>query len=58
MVSGTRALPKWVVLEVEGGSRAAAPNGPMTYAFTHMIWEILSLSFSFFSIPHRLGSKP
>ena len=36
MVSGTRALPKLVVLEIEGGSRAAAPKGSMTYAFTHM----------------------
>ena len=35
MVSGTRALLKKVVIEVEGGSRAAAPKGPMTYAFTH-----------------------
>ena len=24
------------MLEVEGGSRAAAPKGSMTYAFTHM----------------------
>ena len=36
MVSGTRALPQWVVLEVEGGNWAAAPKGSMTYAFTHM----------------------
>ena len=36
MVSGTRALLKKVVVEVEGGSRAAAPKGSMTYAFTHM----------------------
>ena len=36
MVSGTRALPKYVVLDVEGGSRAAAPKGSMTYASTHM----------------------
>ena len=28
-------LPKKVVSNVEGGSRAAAPKGPMTYAFTH-----------------------
>ena len=36
MVSGTHALPKYVVLEVEGGSRAGAPKGSMTYTFTHM----------------------
>ena len=36
MVSGTRALPKLVVLEIEGGSRAAAPKGSITYDFTHM----------------------
>ena len=36
MVSGTRALPKYVVNEVKGGSRAAAPKGLRTYAFTHM----------------------
>ena len=36
MVSGTRALPKLVVIKVEGGSRAAAPKGSMTYASTHM----------------------
>ena len=36
MVNGTRALPKLVVLEIEGRSRAAAPKGSMTYAFTHM----------------------
>ena len=24
------------MIEVEGGSRAAAPKGSMTYAFTHM----------------------
>ena len=35
MVSGTRALPKKVIIEVGGGSGAAAPKGPMTYAFTH-----------------------
>ena len=35
MVSGTRALPKLVEIEVERGGRAAAPKGPMTYAFTH-----------------------
>ena len=36
MLSGTRAPPKNIVLEVERGSRAAAPKGFMTYAFTHM----------------------
>ena len=36
MVSGTRAVPKLVVVAVGGGSRAAAPKGSMTYAFTHM----------------------
>ena len=36
MVSGTRALLYKVVTEVEGGSRAVAPKGSMTYAFTHM----------------------
>ena len=36
MVSGTRALPQLIVLKIEGGSRAAAPKGSMTYAFTHM----------------------
>ena len=38
MVSGTLglALPKQVVLEVEGGSRAAAPKGSMTYTFMHV----------------------
>ena len=36
MVSSTRALPMYVVHEVEGRSRAAAPKGSMTYAFTHM----------------------
>ena len=35
MVSGTRALLKWIVIEVEEESRAAAPKEPMTYAFTH-----------------------
>ena len=35
MVSGTRALQKQVVIEVEGGSKAAAPLRPMTYAFTN-----------------------
>ena len=36
MVSCTRALLKYVMMVVEGGSRAAAPKGSMTYAFTHM----------------------
>ena len=36
MVSGTPALPKLIVIKVEGESRAAAPKGSMTYAFTHM----------------------
>ena len=36
MVSGTRALPKSIVIEVEGGSRAAAPKGSMTYALTRL----------------------
>ena len=35
MVRGSRALPKQIVIEVEGGSRPVAPKGPMTYAFTH-----------------------
>ena len=35
MVSGTRALPKQVEIEVEAGSRVVASKGPMTYAFTH-----------------------
>ena len=34
MVSGTRALLKWIVIEVEEGSRAATPKESMTYAFT------------------------
>ena len=33
MVSGTLALPKYVVIKV--GGRAVAPKEPMTYAFTH-----------------------
>ena len=32
----THALLKSVVIEVEGGGRAAAPKGLMTYAFTLM----------------------
>ena len=36
MVSGIRALSELIVIEVVGGSRAAAPKGSMTYAFTHM----------------------
>ena len=35
MVSVTCALLKWIEIEVEEGSRAAAPKEPMTYAFTH-----------------------
>ena len=34
MVSDTCALLEWVVVEVEGRSRAAALKGLMTYAFT------------------------
>ena len=34
VVKGSRALPKQVVIEV-GGSRAAAPKGPITYTFIH-----------------------
>ena len=47
MVSRARALLKWVVTEVEGGSRAAAPKGSMTYAFTHMGDFLLLLLLSF-----------
>ena len=36
MVNGIHALPKLIELEIEGWSRAAAPKGSMTYAFTHM----------------------
>ena len=37
MVSGAHAhtLPRYIVIEVEGVSRAAARKGPMTYALTH-----------------------
>ena len=35
MVSGTLALPKKVVINVEGGSRAAAPKGSMTHVLIH-----------------------
>ena len=43
MVSDTRALLKYVMLEVEGGSRAAVPKGSMTYAFTHKGNFLLSI---------------
>ena len=54
MVSGTCALHKQVVIDVKGGSRAAALKGLMTYGFTHMKippspsrWDLgLSLEFS------------
>ena len=36
MVSGTYALLMKVVIEAEGGSRAAALKGSMTHAFIHM----------------------
>ena len=36
MVSGIHALLKWFVIKVEGGSRAVALKGSMTYTFTHM----------------------
>ena len=36
MVSGTRALLKEFGIKVKGGSRAAAPNRAMNYAFTHI----------------------
>ena len=47
MVGGARALPKWAVREVDGGSRAAAPKGSMTYAFT----------YGEFSFPRTSGTK-
>ena len=57
MVSGTLALPKYVVIKVEGGSRAAAPNGLMTFAFTHMrnfLLHFLAIGIWAFG----LGSRP
>ena len=36
MVSGTHTVPKLIVIKDEGGSRAAALKGLMTYTFTHM----------------------
>ena len=47
MVSGTRALPKQVVLKAEAlGSRAAALKGSTPYAFTHMYEEFSQSSLS------------
>ena len=39
MVSGTRALLKWIVIEVEEGSRAAALKEPMTYGWELGLWD-------------------
>ena len=36
MVSSTRAMPKLVVIKVEGGAGHRPPEGSMTYAFSHM----------------------
>ena len=43
------------MLEVEGGSRAAAPKGSMTYAFTHMGNFLLLLELEFGSRGWDLG---
>ena len=57
MVSGTRALLKYVMIVVEGWSRAAAPKGSMTYAFTHM-GDFLLLLLLLLLLLFFLGSGP
>ena len=57
MVSGIRALPELIVIEIEGGSRAVAPKGLMTYAFTH-IGNFLLLLLAIGIWAFGLGFRP
>ena len=48
--------PRMVVITVEGGSRAAAPEGSMTYAFTHMRNFLLLIAIGIWAL--GLGYRP
>ena len=58
MVSGTRALLKWVGIEVEGGSRAMALKRLITYAFTMRKFLLLLLFLVVKILAFGLRSRP